>query len=870
MLGYFARKIFGSANDRIIKGAQATVDSINALEPKYRSFTDKELAENTQLFKKRISNGESLDHILPEVFATIREASRRVLNMRHFDVQLIGGIMLHRGKIAEMKTGEGKTLVATAPVYLNALSGKGVHVVTVNDYLAKRDSSWMGKLYNFLGLSVACITNSLGDSERKAAYSADITYGTNNEFGFDYLRDNLKYSIDEMVQRPFNYAIVDEVDSILIDEARTPLIISGAVSDNSNLYQKIDQIIQKLQSEDLEIDEKTRSVNFTEQGHHNIEEILKEHSFIDSQSTLYDLENLTIVHHLTQSLKAHKIFKKDVDYIIKDGKVMIIDEFTGRIMDGRRYSEGMHQAIEAKEKVKIQSENQTLASITFQNYFRMYPKLAGMTGTAMTEAGEFSDIYRLEVVEVPTAMKIARKDEDDQIYQTAEEKYNAIIKEIKKAHEAGQPVLVGTVSIEKSEHISKLLKESKITHNILNARYHEQEASIIAQAGQLGAITIATNMAGRGTDIMLGGNAEMLHNADKQKSSLEKIKETIIEDRKKILDLGGLLVIGTERHESRRIDNQLRGRSGRQGDAGRTKFFLSLQDDLMRLFGSEKISGMLTKLGLKKDESIVHPWISKSLEKAQSRVEARNYEIRKNLLKFDDVVNEQRQIIYSQRLEIMNNQNMITNLKDMIENINALIASKYIQIKHHKEQWDILSLEKDLHRIYNIKIELSAFISRDGVDQALIINHINSIIWGRIEDKIENYGSQNLNTGLCSLFLYSLDQLWREHLSALDNLRSGISLRAYGQKDPLNEYKIESFRMFQEMLEELDCIILKRAMQLEISHNLDKSISKNIIEDQSLKTNLRDDHLVESSQVSRNDPCPCNSGKKFKHCHGAI
>lgn len=867
MFKYLAKKIFGSANERIIRATYGIIEQINSLENLISKLTDTELANQTFILKERLKGGESLEHILPEAFATVREAAKRVLNMRHFDVQLIGGIILHHGKIAEMKTGEGKTLVATAPVYLNALTGLGVHVVTVNDYLARRDSLWMGKVYEFLELSVSCITSDSSDEERKSAYLADITYGTNNEFGFDYLRDNLKYSIGQLVQRPPNYAIVDEVDSILIDEARTPLIISGSITNQSKLYQQIDKAIQQLDLTDIDIDEKSKTVNLTEPGHHNIESILKELGIIKDQYSLYDLENMTVVHHLNQALKAHHLFKKDVDYIVKDGKIMIIDEFTGRIMDGRRYAEGLHQAIEAKEKVKIQNENQTLASVTFQNYFRMYPKLAGMTGTAMTEANEFSDIYGLEVVEIPTNVKIARIDEEDEIYKTAEEKYEAILGEIRKAHKIGQPILVGTVSIEKSELLSSLLTKHNIKHNVLNARYHEHEAKIIAQAGKIGAITIATNMAGRGTDIMLGGNAAAMVEQGASSRDLELETERVAQDREKVLEVGGLLVIGTERHESRRIDNQLRGRAGRQGDVGRTKFFLSLEDDLLRIFGSEKISAMLTRLGLQKGEAIVHPWISRSLEKAQQRVEMRNYEIRKNLLKFDDVVNEQRKVIYAQRIEIMKDNNLLPALQEIIKSVNESLIEAYIQKKAYKEEWDIDSLEKALQQIYGIHIGVKGVVAQDGYAESEVQELLNNKALEILHSKKEQYGEEVLNIALSNVFLHTLDQLWREHLHSLDNLRGGISLRAYAQKDPLNEYKVEAFRMFGNMLAELDELIVSRCSQLHITHEIDNSSLNEKIR---LNRQEAQEELKSWGKVSRNELCPCGSGKKFKHCHGVL
>ncbi|HEY3148660.1 MAG TPA: preprotein translocase subunit SecA, partial [Dongiaceae bacterium] len=681
MFAALAKRVFGSANDRFIKGLGKAVQAINALEPELKKLSDSDLAARTPMLRARLEKGETLEDILPDAFATVREAAVRTLGQRHFDVQLAGGIVLHQGKIAEMKTGEGKTLVATLPVYLNALEGKGVHVVTVNDYLAKRDSEWMGKIYRFLGLTVGVIVHGLTDAERRASYDSDVTYGTNNEFGFDYLRDNMKFRLEDMVQRDFNFGIVDEVDSILIDEARTPLIISGPTEDNSELYAKVDKLIPHLRDADYEKDEKTRHVTLTEEGNENIEKLLRASGLL-RQGALYDVQNVALVHHVNQALRAHKLFARDVDYIVKDNKVVIIDEFTGRMMEGRRYSEGLHQALEAKETVQIQNENQTLASITFQNYFRLYPKLAGMTGTAMTEAPEFSEIYGLDVIEIPTNVAVMREDQDDEIYRTAKEKYKSIVSEIRNARERGQPVLVGTVSIEKSELISALLKKENITHNVLNARYHEQEAYIIAEAGVPGAVTIATNMAGRGTDIQLGGNLQMriqrelaeVTDEHERARRIDKIKAEIAEKREKVLNAcevieispaksakpaktitfpGGLYIIGTERHESRRIDNQLRGRAGRQGDPGRSKFYLSLEDDLMRIFASERMDSMLKTLGLREDEAIAHPWVNKALEKAQQKVEARNFDIRRNLLKFDNVMNDQRRVIYSERKDLM-------------------------------------------------------------------------------------------------------------------------------------------------------------------------------------------------------------------------
>lgn len=901
MFNYVLKNIFGTSNDRIIKSIKPIVHRINALENKYEGMSEEELSNQTQILKERHKNGESLDSLLIDAFATVREASKRVLGMRHFDVQLIGGIILHRGMIAEMKTGEGKTLVATLAVYLNALSDKGVHVVTVNDYLAKRDSDWMGQLYRYLGLSVGCIVGGQSDMERKYAYECDITYGTNNEFGFDFLRDNLKYNPEQMSQKNFNFAIVDEVDSILIDEARTPLIISGASEDSSELYLRLNQIIPILTPEHYDLDEKARSVLLTDLGNEKLEELLKEQGIIAPDSALYDYDNMTIIHHANQALKAYKIFNKDVDYIVQEGKVKIIDEFTGRIMDGRRYSDGLHQALEAKESVPIESENQTLASITFQNYFRMYPKLAGMTGTAMTEADEFSDIYKLEVISIPTHVDIKRIDEDDDIYITAEEKYDAMIAQIQEAHEAGQPVLVGTTSIEKSEYIAILLKKHKIPHNVLNARYHEKEAEIIAQAGDLGAVTIATNMAGRGTDIKLGGNLEVMFKtaAEKAKAKteadLERIYQEVIAEikanKQKILSIGGLLVIGSERHESRRIDNQLRGRAGRQGDPGRTKFYLSMEDDLMRIFGSEKIKGMLGKLGIEKGEAISHPWISKSLEKAQQKVEGRNYDIRKNLLRFDDVMNEQRKAIYSQRKAIMTNDDLKSLLVESAIMLSEDMVDDIILQHAMPEEWDLEALSKEFYRVFGAHQDLQFLAQENGADHDSIKAYLKQQVTALFDAKFEKYGVDMMQQAIKQIMLLSIDQLWKEHLHTLDHLRTGIGLRAYAQKDPLNEYKIEAFEMFKGLLSSIDELCVSRLAYLEISHP-DEKLSQMPEAQRIIETKIAADNLNAPEapfhqkavapedrdprdpntwgKVARNENCPCNSGKKYKHCHGAI
>jgi preprotein translocase subunit SecA len=901
-----AKKIFGTVNERVIKSIHPQIEAINALEPNISALSDQQLQAKTGEFKDRLANGETLDDLLPEAFAVVREAAKRLHDTRHFNVQLMGGIILHRGMISEMKTGEGKTLTATLPVYLNALEGKGVHVVTVNDYLAKRDSEWMGIIYRFLGMSVSCVVNELDDAERKEAYASDITYGTNNEFGFDYLRDNMKYSRDEMSQRGFNFAIVDEVDSILIDEARTPLIISGPTEDNSELYHLVNKIIPQLAKEDYEIDEKARSVILTEDGTTKIENISKAQGLLEEGGNLYDLSSIALVHHINQALRAHKLFSKDTDYIVKDGKVMIIDEFTGRMMEGRRYSDGLHQALEAKEGVPVQNENQTLASVTFQNYFRLYKKLAGMTGTAMTEADEFADIYKLEVVAVPPNLKVSRIDHDDDIYRTAKEKYDAILEVIEDCYKRKQPVLVGTISIEQSELIAKILKDKKIPHNVLNAKQHEREAHIIAQAGHPGAITIATNMAGRGTDIMLGGNPEMLlqeatqtiTDPEKLKKAEAEIKAKVKEDKKIAIEAGGLFVLGTERHESRRIDNQLRGRSGRQGDMGASKFFLSLEDDLMRIFGSERISGMLQKLGLKDGESITHPWISRAIEKAQQKVESHNFEIRRNLLKFDDVMNNQRKVIYEQRIELMDAEDVSETIKAMRDEVTEELVNTHIPEKSYPEQWDMEGLHKDIFRIYGVQIPVQNWAKEEGVASHEILERLDTTLDKISAEKEASYGSQIMRMIEKRIVLLTLDQLWKEHLLALDHLRQGIGLRAYGQKDPLNEYKREAFHMFEEMLTKLREVVTTRMSHLELSteqrdervlaetpkpkqkmreSRIDPAFSREVsgaVLAQPKKKVAAEDRDSTSPEtwgkVARNEPCPCGSGKKYKQCHGQL
>jgi len=910
MLQAIAKRMFGSANDRFLAGLQKDVDAINALEPELEGLSDEELSARTPWFKERLAAGESLDGLLVEAFATVREAAKRTLGQRPFDVQLLGGIILHRGMISEMKTGEGKTLVATMPVYLNALEGKGVHVVTVNDYLAERDAQWMGQIYKLLGLSVGVIKHDLDDAGRQAAYAADVTYATNNELGFDYLRDNMKFSLDEMTQRPFSYAIIDEVDSILIDEARTPLIISGPTEDFSELYTALDKLIPKLAPEDYEKDEKARAVTLTEEGTEKIEQMLREVGLI-TEGNLYDLANVSLVHHANSALRAHILFARDTDYIVKDNQVIIIDEFTGRMMEGRRFSEGLHQALEAKEHVEIQYENQTLASITFQNLFRIYPKLAGMTGTAMTEAGEFMEIYKLDVIEIPTNMECIRADMDDEVYRTAAEKNNAIIDLIGDCQARNQPVLVGTVSIEKSEHLSELLKKRKIAHNVLNARYHEQEAHIISQAGAPGAVTIATNMAGRGTDIQLGGNVDMRiaqevkdpEDSDAYQKAEQKIRDEVEANRNIVLEAGGLFIVGTERHESRRIDNQLRGRAGRQGDPGGSKFYLSLEDDLMRIFGSDRIDGMLQKLGLEEGEAIIHPWVNKALEKAQQKVEARNFDIRKNLLKFDDVMNDQRKVIYEQRKDLMAALDVSADVTDMRAQVIEDLVANNIPEKAYAEQWNTETLHEEVLRIFGMDLPINDWAKEEGIADAEIRERISEATGKHMSEKEEAYGSELMRDIEKSLLLQLLDQLWKEHLLTLDHLRQGIGLRAYAQKDPLNEYKREAFNLFEEMLEQLreriTQVLSLVEMEVSSADDLYQRPEQEMIEGRQDPGLLGDadfaaDGLAEDGvplaplmnrqaadaldpddpstwgRVSRNAPCPCNSGKKFKHCHGKV
>ena len=922
IFGGIAKRLLGSSNDRVLKGLEKPVADINVLEPAFEALSDEELAAKTIEFRQRHENGESLDDLLAEAFAAVREAAKRTLGQRHFDVQLMGGMVLHQGKIAEMRTGEGKTLVATLPAYLNGLSGKGAHVVTVNDYLAQRDANWMSVVFAKLGLSTGCIVHGLDDDERRAAYACDITYGTNNEYGFDYLRDNMKFERPSMVQRPFNFAIVDEVDSILIDEARTPLIISGQAEDSSDLYQSVDVLMPKLAESDYEKDEKARTVNFTEDGAESMEDLLREVDMLKGE-TLYDMENVTIVHHVNQALRAHHMFQRDVDYMVKDGKIVIIDEFTGRAMEGRRYSEGLHQALEAKEGVEVQPENQTMASITFQNYFRLFPKLSGMTGTAMTEAGEFLEIYKLAVVEVPTHLDMVRDDQDDEVYRSEEEKFAAIAELIAECQKSGQPALIGTVSIEKSEALSELLTKKKVKHNVLNARHHEQEAYIIGQAGRIGALTIATNMAGRGTDIQLGGNLDMSIAADAtaEDGTVDEVKAKAIEaeieaEKAKVLAAGGLYIIGTERHESRRIDNQLRGRSGRQGDPGASKFFLSLEDDLMRIFGSERMDGMLRKLGLEEGEAIIHPWVNKALEKAQEKVEARNFDLRKNLLKYDDVMNDQRTVIYEQRLELMDAEDVAETVADMRGDVVDGLVAHHIPEKAYAEQWEADGLRLAVGEIFGLDLPIPEWAAEEGIAEEEIRKRINGAADRRMAEKAANYGPDVLRMVEKGLLLQLLDQTWKDHLLTLDHLRAGIVLRAYGQRDPLNEYKTEAFTLFEAMLAELRTTTTRVLAHIELQSEPGQEL---FAEQRATPMMLEEEHLNPTTgynemadeeeftmaggddrghgangahaplpartrqaaatmnpldpgtwgKVPRNAPCPCGSGKKYKHCHGS-
>ncbi len=906
-LGGLARKIFGSSNDRRVKSMRSRVEAISALESEVSALTDDQLRARTDQFRQEIANGASLDDLLAPAFATVREASKRALGMRPFDVQLIGGIVLHSGDIAEMRTGEGKTLVATLPVYLNSLAGKGVHVVTVNDYLAKRDAEWMGRVYKFLGLTVGVIVHGLSDEERRAAYACDVTYATNNELGFDYLRDNMKYERNQMVQRGHNYAIVDEVDSILVDEARTPLIISGPLEDRSEMYNTVDAFLLKLQASDYEVDEKQRTAIFTEEGTEKLENLLRSADLLKGES-LYDVENVAMVHHVNNALKAHRLFQLDKDYIVRNGEIVIIDEFTGRMMPGRRYSEGLHQALEAKEHVAIQPENQTLASITFQNYFRMYGKLAGMTGTALTEAEEFGNIYGLDVIEIPTNLPVLRADEDDEVYRTVEEKYKAIVREIREANSKGQPILVGTTSIEKSELLAeRLRKEGMKNFQVLNARYHEQEAYIVAQAGVPGAVTIATNMAGRGTDIQLGGNADMriareLEEvpAGPERDEKEKsIRADIQRLKEKALAAGGLYVLATERHESRRIDNQLRGRSGRQGDPGRSKFYLSLQDDLMRIFGSDRMDGMLQKLGLKEDEAIIHPWINKALEKAQKKVEARNFDIRKNLLKYDDVMNDQRKVIFEQRIELMDAESLSDTVSEMREDVIDDLVAKHIPENAYAEQWNAVGLKEGVLQDLNLDLPVLDWVKEEGIAEDEIRSRLTDLANREAADRAERFGPEIMAYVERSVVLQTLDHLWREHIVNLDHLRSVVGFRGYAQRDPLNEYKGEAFELFQAMLGNLRQAVTAQLMRVELvreaaeapplqapemhGHHLDGTTGEDDFgEGGGVMTLTRSEARVVPAEerdpknpatwgkVGRNETCPCGSGKKYKHCHGTF
>jgi preprotein translocase subunit SecA len=909
MFARLAAAIFGTSNDRALKRYQSRVPAINALEARMQALSDEALAGQTTLFRERLTKGESLDALLPEAFATVREASRRALGLRHFDVQMIGGMVLHEGKIAEMKTGEGKTLVATLPVYLNALPAKGVHVVTVNDYLAQRDAEWMGRLYRFLGLSVGVIVHGLTDEQRQAAYACDITYGTNNEYGFDYLRDNMKYRLEDMAQRDFAYAIVDEVDSILVDEARTPLIISGPTDDTSDLYRRTDEVMKELVQDTatFEKDEKQRTVSLTELGGERVEELLRQYGLL-TEGNMYDTENVSLVHHVNQALRAHTLFTRDVEYIVRQDKIVIIDEFTGRMMEGRRYSDGLHQALEAKEHVTVQPENQTLASITFQNYFRLYPKLAGMTGTAATEADEFAEIYKLDVVEIPTNVPVARNDQDDEVYRSAEEKYEAVAKLIEEARGRGQPCLVGTTSIEKSELISTLLKKKNIPHQVLNARYHEQEAEIVAQAGRAGAVTIATNMAGRGTDIQLGGNLEMLARQEAKASegpefetALARHKTEVDVARPIVHQAGGLFVIGTERHESRRIDNQLRGRSGRQGDPGASRFFLSLEDDLMRIFGSDRMGGMLQKLGLKEGEAIVHPWINKALERAQKKVEARNFDIRKNLLKYDDVMNDQRREVYAQRRAFMMANEVAETIAEMREETITDIVARAIPENAYPEQWDLEKLDRDVREILNLDLPVADWAREEGIDDDAVRERLMQAAAQAYASRAANVGPEIMRQIEKSLLLQIFDQSWKEHLLSLDHLRQGIGLRAYGQRDPLNEYKSEAFRLFNSMLENLRERVTSLLLRIEIRPDGPPPAPEGIgvfdmrhpdptlagaemmevdgppvtapigtAAPRSLPAAVDPNDPSTWAGTPRNAPCPCGSGKKFKACHGRL
>ncbi len=897
MLGFgtIAKKVFGTVNDRKIKAVGPLVEKINALEPEFEALSDEGLIAKTEEFKKRLAEGESLDDLLPEAFANCREGARRALGLRAFDVQLIGGIFLHQGNIAEMKTGEGKTLVATFPAYLNALTGRGVHVVTVNDYLAKRDSDWMGKVFAAVGMKTGVVYPGQDEAEKKEAYKADVTYATNNELGFDYLRDNMKSTLEDMNQKDHYYAIVDEVDSILIDEARTPLIISGPAQDRSELYKTIDLLIPEVLDEHYSLDEKTRNVTYTDEGNEFLEQRLHEAGLLPEEQSLYDPESTTLVHHVNQGLRAHKLFTKDKDYIVRNNEVVLIDEFTGRMMAGRRLSDGLHQAIEAKEGVQIQPENVTLASVTFQNYFRLYDKLGGMTGTASTEAEEFMEIYGLGVIEIPTNREIARVDEDDQIYRTAQEKFDGIVKEIKAAHEKGQPVLVGTTSIERSEFLSQLLENEGVPHNVLNARHHEQEAQIVADAGKPGAVTIATNMAGRGTDIQLGGNVEMKvmealaadpeAHPDEIRARIEAEHEG---DKEKVLAAGGLFVLGTERHESRRIDNQLRGRSGRQGDPGRSAFFLSLEDDLMRIFGSERLDKVLHTLGMQEGEAIQHPWVNKSLERAQAKVEGRNFDIRKQLLKLDDVLNDQRKVIFGQRREIMETEDVEEIVQDMRHEVIDDLVDTYMPPKTYADQWDTEALKAEVEKKIGITVPIVEWADEEGVDDDDIRERLYEKSDEFMAAKASQFGTENMRSIEKQLLLQTMDAKWREHILTLEHLRSVVTFRAYAQRDPVNEYKTEAFQLFEGLLdglrgevteklahirpmtEEEQQAMLQQMLAQRQAVEAAAAPAKPAPTDEAIAAGFDENDQSTWGNPGRNDACPCGSGKKFKHCHGAL
>ena len=865
MFSSLAKSLFGEPGSKDVKRLQGKIDAINAAEPTYKAMSDDDLKQMTAKLKGRHEAGESLDDLLVDAFAIVREAAVRALGQRHFDVQLMGGIALHEGRISEMKTGEGKTLAATLAVYLNALTGRGVHVVTVNDYLASRDAGWMGRVYEFLGLSVGCVIPGIEDDVRRAAYQADVTYGTNNEFGFDYLRDNLKFTLEDMVQRDHNFAIVDEVDSILIDEARTPLIISGPAETSQDLYKSANKLVTALRDDDFERDEKARSVTMTETGVQHAEQLLIEAGLMHDGS-LYDIANVSMLHHMNQALRAHKMFQRDTHYMVKAGEVIIIDEFTGRAMEGRRYSDGLHQAIEAKENLQIQAENQTLASVTYQNYFRLYEKLAGMTGTAQTEAGEFSEIYNLSVVPIPTNLEVKRIDHDDEVYRTSKERDDAVIALITDCQSRGQPILVGTVTIEKSEALSEALKKKKIKHQVLNARFHEEEAKIIALAGVPGAVTIATNMAGRGTDIQLGGNLDMriAHEATDSEGQVASKKSSAIASeidalKVKALAEGGLYVVGTERHESRRIDNQLRGRTGRQGDPGASKCFLSLEEDVMQIFGSEKLDGMLQKLGLEEGEAITHPWINKAVEKAQSKVEAHNFEIRKQLLRYDDVMNDQRGVIFSQRKEIMETPDVHETVRDMRHDSIDSIVAEAIPQNSFVEQWDAEKLKASSRATLGLDIPAEDWVAEDGIAEEEITERLQGLSDSYMAEKGTRFGPEIMRMAEKSLLLQVLDQQWKEHLLQLEQLRQGINLRAYAQKDPLNEYKREAFIMFEAML-----TTMRQTVTMALSHVELRE------PDEELASSKAAPAAAPTGKVPRNAPCPCGSGKKYKHCHGKI